>query len=132
MARISPAAGWNGRHLCSLDWHVISVAAVEGNAAGQSRTNEEIFDALSQRDADIKLDGALLDTTRTSARRTTNPENRGLVEAFDFQEGRIMAPEDLSVGQHSVQLIGNRTGQPPMVMPPVTFFIDAPGTGTCL
>jgi hypothetical protein len=35
MARIAPQAGWNGRHFCSLDWHVINVPAVEGNAVGR-------------------------------------------------------------------------------------------------
>ncbi|MER5912330.1 hypothetical protein ABT124_18005 [Streptomyces sp. NPDC001982] len=134
MARINPMPAGPGseRHFCSLDWHVINVLAVEGNAAGQSRTNTEIREALAQRDPEIRLDGAPLETKRTAIKRTTNPANRGFVEAFYFSQGRVMAPEDLSVGQHSVQLIGHRTGQPPEIFDPVTFFIDAPGQGTCV
>ena len=36
------------------------------------------------------------------------------------------------VGQHSLQAVGTRPGRPPNPMGPVTFFIDAPGEGTCL
>jgi hypothetical protein len=132
MARIFPNAQWDGRRFCSLDWHVVSVTLIEGNPAGGSRTNTEIFEALSQRTPLITLDGALLDTERTAAKRFTNPEFRGFVEAFYVSIGALMAPEDLWVGQHSTQFTGIRPGQPPIVMPPVTFFIDAPGEGACL
>jgi hypothetical protein len=132
LARISPAAQWNGRHFCSLDWHVIGQAANEGNPVGGSRTNEELRETLSQIVFLITLDGALLDTVRTAIKRTTNPERIGAVEAFSVQVGKVMAPEDLSVGQHTLQFTGHRPGQPPNVMPAITFFIDAPGAGTCL
>ena len=122
----------NRRHFCSLDWHVISVAVVEGNPAGGSRTNNEIIETLSQIVVLITLDGTLLDTETTAIKRTTNPGNRGYVEAFDVMVGKVMAPEDLTVGQHSLQFTGMRPGQPPMVMSPITFFIDAPGVGACL
>ena len=131
-ARINPAPQWNGRHFCSLDWHVISVAAIEGNPIGGTRTNNEIIETLSQIIVLITLDGTLLDTDTTAIKRTTNPENRGYVEAFSVSIGKVMAPEDLSVGQHSLQFTGIRPGQPPMVMNPITFFIDAPEGGTCL
>jgi hypothetical protein len=132
MARISPAAQWNGRHFCGLDWHVINVAANEGNPAGGTRTNSEMREALEQTVFRITLDAALLDTTTTAVKRTTNPERIGAVEAFAIVAGKLMAPEDLAVGQHSVQFTGIRPGAPPQVMPPVTFFIDAAGTGTCV
>ena len=132
MARISPMGAWNGRHFCSLDWHVISVAAIEGNPLGGTRTNSEIRENLSQIGFALTLDGARLETIRTAIARTLNPELRGFVEAFYVLEGQVMAPEDLSVGQHSLQFTGTRPGRPPMVMPPITFFIDSAGQGTCL
>ena len=46
-ARISPAAQWNAKHFCSLDWHVIAVAAIEGNPVGGTRTNQELLETLS-------------------------------------------------------------------------------------
>ena len=132
MARITYMPAWNGRHFCSLDWHVISVAAIDGNAVGQSRTNEEIRDYLSRIELDLRLDGAPLDTLRTAIKRTTNPGFRGLVEAFFVQEGQVIAPEGLSIGQHSLQFTGRRPGQPPNVFPPIYFFIDAAGQGVCV
>jgi hypothetical protein len=132
MARITYMPAWNGRHFCALDWHVISVAAIEGNAIGQSRTNAEIRDALTQIEFDFTLDGAPLDTERSAVKRTTNPGFRGLDEAFYIQEGRVIAPEDLAIGQHSLQFTGHRPGQPPNVFPPITFFIDAGGAGVCV
>jgi hypothetical protein len=132
MARISPLAAWNGRHFCSLDWHVVGTAAVEGNAAGGTRTNQEIFQTLSQIQFEYTLDGAPLDTMRTAIARMLNPELRGLVEAYSVQEAKVVAPADLSVGQHSLQFTGFRPGRPPMVMPAITFFIDPPGKGACL
>ena len=132
MARISPMAAWNGRHFCSLDWHVINVPVIEGNAVGQSRTNTEIREVLAQIEQDIMLDGAPLETERTAIKRFLNPPLRGLVEGFWLADGRVMAPEDLSVGQHSLQLTGHRPGRPPDVFPPITFFIDGPGQGTCV
>ncbi|MFF3875086.1 hypothetical protein, partial [Streptomyces sp. NPDC001978] len=131
MARINPMRS-DGRHFCSLDWHVINVLAVEGNREGESRTNTEIREALAQRVLAITLDGARLETERTAIRRTTNPANVGFVEAFAFSEGRVMAPEDLSVGPHSLQFTGQRPGGRPEVFPTITFFIDAPGQGTCV
>jgi hypothetical protein len=131
LARIYAMAPGDGRHYCSLNWHLISVTANEGNTVGQSRTNTEIRDFLSQIELDFLLDGVPLDTMRTAIKRTLNPE-RGFVEAFFVSEGQVMAPEDLSVGQHSLQFTGHRPGQPPNVFPRITFFIDAPGVGTCV
>ena len=131
MARIVPMAPFNGRHYCSLDWHSISVAANEGNPPGGTRTNSELRETLEGIVVRITLDGALLDTTTTAVKRTTNPERIGAVEAFYVNAGKLMAPEDLAIGPHSAQFTGLRPGRPPQVMPAITFYIDAPGTGTC-
>ena len=132
MARITYMPAWNGRHFCSLDWHVISVAAIEGNAVGQTRTNAEIRDVLSTIQFEFTLDGAALATMTSAVKRTTNPGFRGLVEAFYVQAGQVMAPAALSVGQHSLQFTGRRPGVPPNVFPAITFVIDAPDAGVCL
>ena len=131
-ARISPLAQWAGRHFCSLDWHVVGVAAIEGNPAGGSRTNWEIRDFLARTTLVIRLDGVVLETERTAITRYLNPALRNLVEAFQVGEGRIMAPEELAIGQHTIQLIGQRPGSPVNVMAPITFHIDGPDEGACL
>jgi hypothetical protein len=131
LARIY-ALGANGKHHCSLDWHVINVAAIEGNVEGGSRTTAEIHDFLSRTKLTFTLDGAPLETTRTAIKRFLNPELRGLVEAWWVSEGQVLAPDKLSIGQHTIQFTGQRPGRPPNVMPAITFFIDAAGEGACL
>jgi hypothetical protein len=55
-----------------------------------------------------------------------------LERAWYFQEGRIMSPDDLSVGQHelSARFIDPNTGLDES--DGITFFVDAAGTGACL
>jgi len=132
MARISPSSGFNQKHYCALDWHVISVALLEGNRPGEIFSESEIRDRLAGRHVEFTLDGAPLATVRNSPRRIHNPEFRGFYEAVYVQEGRIMAPEDLAVGPHVLTAIGYRVGRPtPEVLPTVTFFVDEVGSGTC-
>jgi len=130
--RISPMPAYDGKHYCERDWHVISVAIVEGNVDGQSLTNSEIRDRIAGRHVTFTLDGAPLEADRTSPRRMHNPQHRNFVEAFYVQEGRIMAPEELAAGTHVLEAVGNRDGQPPQLIGSINFTIDPPGTGVCL
>jgi hypothetical protein len=105
---------------------------IDGNAQGEARTAREIRAFLTETDLIFTLDGALLDTTRTPIKRFLNPGFFELVEAYWFAEGQVMAPTDLSVGQHSLQADVLFPGGEYGVGDPITFFIDAPGEGTCL
>lgn len=125
LARISTTA--NNRHYCALDWHVILVSLVEGNLPGESFPNQEIFDNLEARQVTILLDGIPLEVTRTEPRRMTNPEFRNFYEAFFVNTGRVMSPDEISVGQHSLVAIGSLAG----VISSIVFHIDAAGTGVC-
>lgn len=130
--RILPNALWNGRHFCELDWHVVSAAISEGNQPpNQSRTVKDIRDFLDTATVDIRLDGTSIPLDRSATKRTTNPERIGATVAFYVDFGRVMAPDEIAVGAHTLQLIASRGGRPPMAMPPITFHIDAAGTGTC-
>jgi hypothetical protein len=78
------------------------------------------------------LDGAALAMTRTPIQPALNPQGFGLERAWYFQEGRIMSPDDLSVGQHELSV---RFTDPTSGLDDsdgITFFIDAAGTGACL
>ena len=132
IARIGPNAPWEGRHFCSLDWHVISLNYFDGNVEGEARTASEIRAFLAQTDLIFTLDGAPLDTRRTPVKRFLNPERFELVEAYWFAEGQVMAPTGLSVGQHSLQADVLFPEGEYEVGPVITFFVDAPGEGTCL
>ena len=135
----APAAGVAGQMLAAS---ALAAAALDGASA--SRSVSRLVDTsarLTGADplglglltfADPLLLSAPLDTTTTAVKRMTNPEQRGFVEAFSVQAGRVMAPEDLSVGQHSLRALGTRPGRSPTPMGPITFFIDAPGEDACL
>lgn len=127
LVRIIPNVLWNGRHFCSLDWHAIALAINEGRRPGESISNQEIFDRLAARQPALRLDGVLLETERTEPRRMLNPELRGFTEAFFVIVGRVMAPEDIAVGQHTLQGFNNAGGSIGLI----TFYIDGSGTGVC-
>src|SRR6266508_3911495 len=129
--RISPFADsvWDGRHFCVEDWHVIMVTWVEGGDA--SFTRQEAESRLNSVTFSFVLDGSLLATTRTKVVRFLHPELVDAVKAYAFSEGRIMAPTDLAIGAHTLSVPISEPGVPTEVLTS-TFFIDGPGTGTCL
>jgi hypothetical protein len=128
---IRPFAGseWDGAHFCAEDWHVILIADIEGGDRSFTRSDaERIMDGLT---VNFTLDGSALSSERTGISRFLDAGSFGLDEAYYFQQGRLMPPTDLSVGQHDLQVdvidsTGAQTGHDG-----ITFFIDAPGTGAC-
>jgi hypothetical protein len=127
---IRPLPFHDGRHYCVEDWHVILVAIYDGGDA--SFTHQDAEARLDPVTVSFTLDGVPLPTTRTVIKPFLAAELFGLERAYAFQEGRIMAPSDLSVGSHQlVSTIVFSPGEPPEVRE-ITFFVDAPGTGACL
>jgi hypothetical protein len=127
---IRPHSGspWDGAHFCAEDWHVILLTWTEGGDASFSRSDAEgIMSGIA---VSFTLDGAVLPTTRTSIKRFLDPERVGAQEAWFFNQGRIMSPADLTVGQH--QLSVSITGPSEVLDDGMTFFIDAAGTGACV
>ena len=129
--RINAFTPWDGRHYCELDWHVISINLTDGNFPGESRTRQEIADALSLVEVAYFLDGVALQLERTAVKRAVDAEVLGLVEGFYFTSGRVMAPGDLTVGQHTLRIVVTDPGGL-IADSQITFFIDAAGTGACL
>lgn len=76
------------------------------------------------------LDGAALATTRKPIKPFGDPQRFGLESAWYFQQGRVMAPDDLSVGHH--ELTARFTDPTGFEEDGITFFIDAAGTGACV
>jgi hypothetical protein len=119
---------WDRAHFCAEDWHVILIAEIDGGDKSFSRQQAEAN--LGQVTHQFTLDGAVLSTTRTSISRFLNPQAFGLEEAYYFQEGRIMAPEDLAVGRHELSLTTVDAGR--TFRDGITFFIDPAGSGACV
>jgi hypothetical protein len=122
---------WDRGHFCAEDWHVILIAMFEGGDASFTRQQAEAI--LNPVSNSFTLDDAPLQTTRTSISRFLDPQPFGFEEAYYFQEGRIMSPDDLSVGEHrlSITSTDNTSGRR-IFRSSITFFIDAAGTGACL
>ena len=121
---------WDGRHFCAEDWHVIVVAWFDGGDDTFNRQRAE--DVIGPVTVSFTLDGNALDTTRTPIKPFHDPPpDFGMERAWYFQQGKIMSPDDLSVGQHelSVRINDPITG---VSDDGITFFIDAAGTGACL
>jgi hypothetical protein len=130
--RIGPVSFFNQKHYCVLDWHVISLALIWGNVPGESLTNTQIFDIMAGIKTVFTLDGTTLVTSRTPAKRFTNADFAGGTDNFYANEGRIMAPTDLTVGRHTLQAVGFQTGLKPETIGKISFFIDSAETGTCI
>ena len=127
-----PDLPFNGRHYCAEDWHVILIAFISGG--DQSFTEQDAAGELDPVTVTLTLDGTELQTTRTPIHRFLDtslfPPDFGIERAFAFQEGRVMSPEELSVGSHTLSYsatdpVEGEFGDT------MTFVIDAPGTGTC-
>jgi hypothetical protein len=121
---------WDGRHFCAEDWHVILIALIAGGDASYDYSQAKAdLDPVA---VSFTLDEAPLETTRTSIKPFQNPQRFGLERAWYFQEGKVMSPEDLGVGQHelSVRFTDPATGLEETNG--ITFVIDAAGTGACL
>lgn len=122
---IRPFSGWNGRHFCELDWHVILIADIEPVDDTSSRQDAKA--AAESLIVSMTLDGAPLPLTRTAVKRFLNPERFDLEDAVFAQWGHIMSPSDLTVGRHT---LSGQFGSDPL--PEIEFFVDAAGSGACV
>lgn len=100
---------------CVEDYHLIMLAWFGASHEGVSN----FADSLEQT---FIVDGQVLATERT-------PVARRIPSGFGFNEGAILAPDDLDVGPHTLEWqaimpTGSLTDS-------FTFYIDAPGTGAC-
>ena len=99
---IRPFSGspWYGRHFCAEDWHVILIAFIDGGDAsfGHQQANASL-DPLA---ISFTLDGGPLETSRTPIKPFNDSQAFDLERAWSFQEGKLMSPDDLSVGQHEL------------------------------
>ena len=101
---IRPYYSYNKKHYCVNDWHVILIGIYIGGV--RSSTYDPYVDAsnhLSQVELSFNLDNEPLPTTRISVKRFLVPL-LGWDEAYGFQEGAILAPGELGVGEHSLDV----------------------------
>jgi hypothetical protein len=121
---IRPHSGsvYDGRHYCALDWHVALIAWL--HAGDASFTKKDAAASLGNVSVTLVLNGTQIATQRTKVKQFA-------AGSYYFQEGTILSPDDLAVGQHAlaVSVTDPRDGN---YVDQITFFIDAPGTGACI
>jgi len=129
LVTIRPLKPFDRIHVCALDWHTIVLADIEGGDT--SFTAQDADAIIATLTVSFTLDGSDLATTRTAIKPFLNPARFGLDVAYAAQWGRVMAPSDLSVGQHSLSVVES---DPSGVVfkNKITFFVDAAGSGACL
>jgi hypothetical protein len=127
---IRPLDFFDGRHYCALDWHTIVIADIEGGNRPYPRQQAEAL--IADIRVQLTLDGAPLAITQTPVAAFLNPGWFGLEDAFYSQWGRVMAPADLTVGEHTLSLrMTSASGSWREFRNTINFFIDADGTGVC-
>jgi hypothetical protein len=96
-----------------------------GDASFTKQDAAVILDATS---ISFTLDGSPLASKRTGIKSVPDPSP--FVNAYYFNQGRVLSPDALAVGQH--QLSVSITDSSGTFEDGITFFIDAAGTGACL
>ena len=87
---------WDGRHFCTEDWHLLVAAWFV--PIDESHTVQQARDELAATTIQLALDGVELDTEPTAIRRMPEqPEGSEDAEGFYFQQGKIVAPGELSL-----------------------------------
>lgn len=119
----------NGRHFCSLDWHVLGV-----NISEVAGGHAELSALLNQLDVRITLDGAPFPLLAAAVKRA-DPQFAlamfGSADAWGKMFGGLLAPDALSVGTHTTSILFSDPSTGEVDTGSATFFIDAPGTGAC-
>lgn len=131
MASIRPIPEvFMGRHFCAEDWHVLSVATIDGG--DKSYTMQDAKAVLDATTVTLVLGGVPLTTQRTPIKRLIFPQVffPDLEEAYLINDGVIVSPAALAVGAHTLAYVRTSPGE--IESEQITFFIDAPGTGVCL
>jgi len=124
-----PFGPWNGGHFCTLDWHTLALAFVEGG--DKTFSKPDAAKLLDMQQISLFLDGNLLETTRTPIQRFLAPERFGWDVGYGFQTGRVVAPGELTVGSHEFSAFLFTTGENNGGEITITIHIDAAGTGAC-
>jgi hypothetical protein len=100
-----------------------------GDASFTKKDAAVILDAIS---LSFTLDGLPLASERTKIKSVPDPSQFGFINAYFFNQGRVLSPDELAVGQHQLSVSIIDSSGTPLLVDQITFFIDAAGTGACL
>jgi hypothetical protein len=128
---ICPYYPWDGGHFCVDDWHVILVGPVAGGDESFSRQDAE--ELLSQVNLIFTLtlngDSMVLDTVRTAIKPVLAWDWFDWDNVYGFQEGAIMSPDRLGVGEYDLTVAYEFDGS--TYEDTIQFFIDPSDSAAC-
>lgn len=125
---IRPLPQWDGGHFCVDDWHLIVLGAFEGGDLSYKVQDAE--SSLSVLDLTFILDGVEILTDRTPIKRFLVTEHLGFDKAYGFQEGKILAPDEVAVGEHNLTVNIDDPVFGPFELA-INFFIDDSDSEAC-
>jgi hypothetical protein len=133
-AAITPLPSHDGAHFCVDDWHVVRASLGESVDYSSTFTKKQVLADLQSYTITLSLDGVTLPGTRKpiTMLNTADQKSMGFPgPLFYFQTGSILAPGDISVGDHTAGVLYSSTiyGDD---FHTSTFTVDASGTGVCL
>ena len=133
--RIGPGQNFQGFHVCASDWHVMFINLIALDSTDNVHNVGQAKALFANLTVTYELDGASLAVRTTSVQPylgdvTLLDPNATI--GFHQKTGAILAPEDLSVGPHTEHVRVFQNGGLIDDLGPVTFVVDAPGTGACL
>jgi hypothetical protein len=113
---------------CTLDWLVIDAGYIDAFPQTENAHAQAIAE-FSSIVTTLLVDGAPLALDSTAVKAIDPASTKQLfgsdMAGFWVQVGALVAPGELAVGPHTLQLTM------PFVLPPKTFFIDAADSSTC-
>ena len=128
---IRTSESWDGGHHCVDDWHVILLGVGAGGDQAFSRQDAGELLSLVSLTFTLTREGesAVLDTRRTAIKAWLGWEDAGFEKIYGFQEGRILSPEELGVGEYTLAVDYEVDGL--SLKFSSRFFIDPSDSATC-
>jgi hypothetical protein len=105
------------------------VVVADGGDASYTREDFEAYRATVS--IVLALDGRPFASEQTASKRLPPVVTlAGTTVAYYFQQGRVLAPEELVVGSHTLAM--DFSDRDETFSTAIVFTIDTPGTGACL
>lgn len=129
---IRPYEPLDGSHYCVDDWHVLLLGFLAGGDQSFSRENAEALLSQVSLSFTLTLNGksVVLDTVRTAIKPVLAWEEFGWDKVYGFQEGRIVSPDELGVGEYTLTVVYEFAGSSYELSS--QFFIDPSDSEACL
>jgi hypothetical protein len=129
---IRPYGPWDGGHYCVDDWHALLLGFTAGGDQSFRREDAEALLSQVSLSFTLTLDGksVVLDTVRTAIKPVLAWEEFGWDNIYGFQEGRIMSPDELGVGEYTLTVVWEVAGSSYELSS--QFFIDPSDSEACL